>query len=114
MGEAIQLGLSATGGTISCAGLIMAFTFVAQVLGSIPLTNQMGFILVFSIVVDTFVVRSILVPSMLSVFPVLNYWPSKMPEARYTWIGGVQASVQSSRESAVVRHNSEDEGDESD
>merc|ERR1719323_391675 len=51
-------------------------------------TNQMGFILVFSIVVDTFVVRSILVPAMLSLVPCSNYWPCKMPEPRYTWLEG--------------------------
>lgn len=85
--ESIQLGLSATGGTISSAGLIMALTFLAQLLGSMPITNQMGFVLVFSIVVDTFVVRSILVPAMLSLGPVLNYWPSRMPEPKYTWLG---------------------------
>jgi len=90
--ESIQLGLSATGGTISSAGLIMALTFFAQLLGSMPITNQMGFVLVFSIVVDTFVVRSILVPAMLSLFPVLNYWPSRMPEPRYTWLTGVGRS----------------------
>jgi len=87
--ESIQLGLAATGGTISSAGLIMALTFMAQMLGSIPVTNQMGFILVFSIVVDTFVVRSILVPAMLSLFPVCNYWPTKMPPVRYRWLGNI-------------------------
>jgi len=84
--ESIQLGLAATGGTISSAGLIMALTFVAQMLGSIPVTNQMGFILVFSILVDTFVVRSILVPAILSLVPCTNYWPTKMPEPRFLWL----------------------------
>merc|ERR1719343_1216887 len=78
--ESIQLGLSATGNTITCAGLIMALTFAAQLLGSIPTTNQLGFVLVFSIVVDTFVVRTILVPAMLSLVPCTNYFPMKMPE----------------------------------
>merc|ERR1719396_223856 len=86
--ESIQLGLAATGSTISSAGMIMALTFSAQLLGSIPVTNQMGFILVFSIVVDTFVVRSILVPAALSIVPGANWWPSKMPPARFTWLKG--------------------------
>jgi len=90
--ESIQLGLSATGGTISSAGLIMALTFFAQLLGSVPITNQLGFVLVFSIVIDTFVVRSILVPAMLSLCPVLNYWPSRMPEPKYTWLSGFGGS----------------------
>mmetsp|Transcript_77766 Transcript_77766/g.202186 ORF Transcript_77766/g.202186 Transcript_77766/m.202186 type:complete len:439 (-) Transcript_77766:27-1343(-) len=84
--ESIQLGLAATGPTISYAGMIMALTFAAQLHASIAVMNQLGFILVFSIVVDTFVVRSILVPAMLSLLPWSNYWPSKMPEAQYEWL----------------------------
>eukprot|EP00913_Durusdinium_trenchii_P018079 g16988.t1 len=51
--EAIQLGLSATGGTISAAGLILGLTFLALVLTSeLPMMNQQGFVFVFSIVVE--------------------------------------------------------------
>eukprot|EP00933_Yihiella_yeosuensis_P068780 TRINITY_DN7476_c0_g1_i3.p1 TRINITY_DN7476_c0_g1~~TRINITY_DN7476_c0_g1_i3.p1 ORF type:complete len:609 (-),score=117.32 TRINITY_DN7476_c0_g1_i3:313-1929(-) len=85
--ESIQLALSATGPIISAAGMIFALTFVAMMLGSIAITNQMGFIFIFSILVDTFVVRTILVPAMLSLSPCLNYWPSRMPKPIYTWIG---------------------------
>merc|ERR1711920_223729 len=86
--ESIQLGLAATGDTITSAGMIMALTFVAELLGSVPVTNQMGFILVFSIVVDTLVVRTILVPAMLSLVPCTNYWPSRMPMVRFKWLKG--------------------------
>merc|ERR1712203_1326600 len=85
--EAIQLGLAATGGTISCAGLIMALSFGgATLIGSVPVTNQMGFIFVFSITVVTFIVRSILVPALLSLQGGLTYWPTKMPDPRYEWL----------------------------
>jgi RND superfamily putative drug exporter len=116
--ESIQLGLAATGDTITCAGLIMALTFVAQLLGSIPVTNQMGFILVFSIAVDTFVVRTILVPAMLSLVPRINHWPSKMPPVRYTWLQGCcgdsdeesSSSSGSSGKSSSASKNSEAHG----
>lgn len=85
--EAIQLGLSATGPIISAAGLIFGFTFVSMLLGSIAVPNQMGFIYVCSILIDTFIVRTVLTPAMLSLNPCLNYWPSRMPKPRYTWIG---------------------------
>ncbi|CAJ1360843.1 unnamed protein product [Effrenium voratum] len=78
--ESVQLALSATGPTITAAGLIFAFTFTSMMLGSMAITNQMGFVFIFSIVVDTFVVRTVLVPAMLSLSPCLNYWPSRMPE----------------------------------
>lgn len=85
--EAIQLGLSATGPTISAAGLIFAFTFIAMIAGSMPVTNQIGGVLIFSILVDTFIVRTVLVPAMLSLNPRLNYWPAPMPEPRFRWLG---------------------------
>merc|ERR1712039_1139677 len=100
--EAIQLGLAATGTTISAAGLIMALTFMAQLLGSIPVTNQLGFVLVFSIVVDTFVVRSILVPAMLSLVPCTNYWPSRMPMVRFKWLKGCATDANLTHEESDI------------
>jgi len=86
--ESIQLGLSATGGTISAAGLILGLTFLALVFTSeLPMMNQQGFVFVFSIIVDTFLVRTIAVPALLSMSPWLNYWPRKMPEPRFEWLG---------------------------
>lgn len=84
--ESIILGLSATGPIISSAGLIFGLTFVSMLLGSMPVTNQMGFVFLFSILVDTFVVRTVLVPAMLSLSPFLNYWPSKMPPVHFEWL----------------------------
>lgn len=109
--EAIQLGLAATGSTISSAGLIMALTFMAQLLGSVPVTNQMGFVLVFSIVVDTFVVRSILVPAMLSLGPVLNYWPAKMPEPRFTWLRKARSARTASGDRKLWQDGEEEDSD---
>jgi len=103
--ESIQLGVAATGSTISLAGLIMALTFEAQLHASVPLTNQVGFILVFSIVIDTFLVRTILVPAMLSLVPCSNYWPSRMPEPRYEWLAN---------QSDPRADDEEDEDDEDD
>eukprot|EP00929_Paragymnodinium_shiwhaense_P059695 TRINITY_DN29882_c0_g1_i1.p1 TRINITY_DN29882_c0_g1~~TRINITY_DN29882_c0_g1_i1.p1 ORF type:complete len:1136 (-),score=221.10 TRINITY_DN29882_c0_g1_i1:333-3740(-) len=84
--ESIQLGLSSTGPIISAAGMIFALTMCSMLLASMPVTNQIGFIFVFSIIVDTFIVRTILVPAMLSLSPTLNYWPRKMPPIRYRWL----------------------------
>lgn len=99
--ESIQLGLAATGPIITSAGMIFAVTFSSMMLASIPLINHMGFLLVFSILIDTFVVRTVLVPAMLSLSPGLNYWPSHMPDPKYTWL------------SAPVEPGSDSEGEES-
>jgi len=84
--ESIQLGLAITGPIISSAGLIMAFSFGGQLIASVPVANQMGFCLVFSILVDTFIVRTVLVPAMLSLSPGLNWWPAKMPPPEFQWL----------------------------
>lgn len=85
--EAIQLGLSATGGVISAAGIILALTFVSLIFeAGTANMNQVGFVYVFSILIDTFVVRTMLVPALLSMSPRLNYWPTKMPTPLYEWL----------------------------
>eukprot|EP00929_Paragymnodinium_shiwhaense_P014864 TRINITY_DN122824_c0_g1_i1.p1 TRINITY_DN122824_c0_g1~~TRINITY_DN122824_c0_g1_i1.p1 ORF type:complete len:890 (+),score=146.37 TRINITY_DN122824_c0_g1_i1:119-2788(+) len=84
--ESIQLGVSATGPIITAAGAIFAFSFIGMLLGSLPTMNHMGFLLVFSIFNDTLIVRSILVPCVVSISPGLSYWPRVMPKAVHTWL----------------------------
>ncbi|CAK0906582.1 unnamed protein product [Prorocentrum cordatum] len=95
--ESILLGLAATSETITAAGLIMTFTFIAELLSTIPVSNQMGFVLVYSIVVDTFVVRSVLDEIGALLCPVMP-----LPEARSGstpgWVGAAMASLTESNE----------------
>src|SRR6266511_3615303 len=58
------LGLAATGGVITSAGLVLAGTFVA--LGTLPLVfvTELGFAVAFGVLLDTFVVRSVLVTAL--------------------------------------------------
>ena len=60
----ILRGLVATGGVITSAGLVLAATFAA--LGVIPILFlvQLAFIVAFGVLLDTFVVRSLLVPAL--------------------------------------------------
>src|SRR6266567_392352 len=55
------IGLAATGGVITSAGLVLAGTFTA--LGTLPLVfiTEIGFAVAFGVLLDTFVVRSVLV-----------------------------------------------------
>ncbi|HLQ72782.1 MAG TPA: MMPL family transporter [Bacillota bacterium] len=71
--EAIQLGIAKTGGVISSAGLILAATF--SVLMTQPLQELFlfGFIMGIGILLDTFIVRGFLLPSILA-------WIHKRPE----------------------------------
>jgi RND superfamily putative drug exporter len=62
--EGILRALAVTGAVITSAGIVLAGTF--SVLGSLPLTflTEIGFVVAFGVLLDTFLVRSILVPAI--------------------------------------------------
>jgi RND superfamily putative drug exporter len=74
----ILRGLVATGGVITSAGLVLAATFAA--LGVIPILflAQLAFIVAFGVLLDTFIVRSLLVPALAYDLGKKIWWPSKL------------------------------------
>ncbi len=70
--------LAATGGVITSAGIVLAATFTA--LGVLPLLflAQIAFIVGFGVLLDTFVVRSLLVPSASYDIGPAVWWPSRL------------------------------------
>ncbi len=71
-------GLVVTGGVITSAGIVLAATFAA--LGVIPILFlfQLAFIVAFGVLLDTFIVRSLLVPALIKDFGPIVWWPSKV------------------------------------
>ena len=63
--DGVRRGLAATGGTITACGLIMAGTFGTLMLAELSTLKQIGFALGVGVLLDTFVVRPLLVPSFL-------------------------------------------------
>jgi RND superfamily putative drug exporter len=72
------IGLAATGGVITSAGLVLAGTFIA--LGSLPLVfiTELGFAVAFGVLLDTFVVRSVLVTALNLDVGRWIWWPSRL------------------------------------
>ncbi|WP_422117485.1 MMPL family transporter [Brachybacterium sp. UNK5269] len=76
--EGVVRGLAVTGGVITSAGLVLAATFAA--LGVIPILflAQLAFIVAFGVLLDTFVVRTLLVPALALDLGKVIWWPSKL------------------------------------
>ena len=70
--------LTVTGGVITSAGIVLAATFA--VLGILPLVflAELGFAVGFGVLLDTMLVRSILVPALVHEIGPKVWWPSKL------------------------------------
>ena len=79
--EGVRFAVARTGGVITSSGIILAGTF--SILGTLPLRDimQLGFAVALGTIIDTFVVRALLVPSIVVVLKRWNWWPSREPDA---------------------------------
>ncbi|MCW2597167.1 MAG: putative rane protein ActII-3, partial [Jatrophihabitans sp.] len=79
--QGIVRGLAVTGGVITSAGIVLAATFV--VLGVLPIVflAEIGFAVAFGVLLDTILVRSIIVPALSYDIGKKIWWPSKLAGA---------------------------------
>lgn len=66
--EAVEIAVANTGGVISSAGLILAATFAVLMTQPIQLLFVFGFIVAVGILLDTFLIRGVLLPALLTIF----------------------------------------------
>jgi RND superfamily putative drug exporter len=72
---AVLTGLARTGGVITSAGLILAGTFSALMALTFEALFQFGFVIAVGLLVDTLLVRALLVPSIAYRLGERNWWP---------------------------------------
>jgi RND superfamily putative drug exporter len=79
---AVTLGQAATGRVITAAAAIMILIFGSFALGDSVIIKQFGIGLAGAILIDAFVVRTVLVPSLMHMFGKANWWlPSWLDRA---------------------------------
>ncbi|HEV7627057.1 MAG TPA: MMPL family transporter, partial [Streptomyces sp.] len=74
----IRKGLTATGGVITSAGVVLAATFAALVVIPLAFLVQIAFIVAFGVLLDTLVVRSLLVPALARDIGPAVWWPGAL------------------------------------
>jgi len=74
----ILVALAVTGGVITSAGIVLAATFSALAIIPLVFLAQIAFIVAFGVLLDTLVVRSLLVPAFAYELGRTIWWPSKL------------------------------------
>ncbi|MEV0309832.1 MMPL family transporter [Nonomuraea fuscirosea] len=76
--EGVLRGLVTTGGVITSAGVVLAATFAALVVIPLAFLVQIAFIVAVGVLLDTLVVRSLLVPALVRDLGGRAWWPSRL------------------------------------
>eukprot|EP00549_Striatella_unipunctata_P026576 CAMPEP_0118705488 /NCGR_PEP_ID=MMETSP0800-20121206/19895_1 /TAXON_ID=210618 ORGANISM="Striatella unipunctata, Strain CCMP2910" /NCGR_SAMPLE_ID=MMETSP0800 /ASSEMBLY_ACC=CAM_ASM_000638 /LENGTH=372 /DNA_ID=CAMNT_0006607647 /DNA_START=180 /DNA_END=1298 /DNA_ORIENTATION=- len=79
--SSIVAGLHTTGGIITAAGIIMAVAFGGLMWSASPALYQWSLVLTTAVLLDTFVIRTLLVPILMGYTgDRYSWWPQRMPE----------------------------------
>jgi RND superfamily putative drug exporter len=76
--EGIRAALTRTGGVITSAGLILAGTFAVLMTQPLNSLTQFGFAMAVGILLDTFLIRGILVPGLFRLLGPRIWWPNRL------------------------------------
>ena len=76
----MKRAMASTGGVITSAGIVLAATFAALAVLPILFLAQLAFIVSFGVLVDTFIVRTLLVPAWTFGLGRRVWWPSRLAQ----------------------------------
>ncbi len=80
--EGLRRGLAVTGGVITSAGIVLAATFGSLAVIPILFLAQIAFIVAFGVLLDTLIVRSLLVPALSLQIGRALWWPSALAKKK--------------------------------
>ncbi|CAM5276384.1 MMPL family transporter [Streptomyces pilosus] len=101
--EGMLRALSATGGVITSAGLVLAATFA--VLATLPLVMliEVGFLVAFGVLLDALLVRSVLVPALTLLIGRRMWWPSRLSRPAAEPADGQQPLLDDENEESALQ-----------
>ncbi len=76
--EGTMRGLAVTGVVITSAGIVLAGTFSALAVLPLVALTQIGFTIALGVLIDTFIVRTLLVPALVLEIGDRVWWPSAL------------------------------------
>jgi RND superfamily putative drug exporter len=79
--EGMLRGLAVTGSVITGAGIVLAGTFATLAVLPLVFLTELGFVIAFGVLLDTFIVRSVIVPALAIDIGPRIWWPSAMARA---------------------------------
>ena len=79
--EGVHVAVATTGAIITSAGIILAGTFAAAMSGEVLGLRELGFAVSVGVLIDTFVVRTVLDPALATLFGKWTWWPGGVPKA---------------------------------
>lgn len=80
--EAISHAVANTGGVITACGIILAGTFGTLMLAPLQLVFQIGAAIAIGIIIDTFLIRALVIPSLATLAGRWSWWPSGLFKKR--------------------------------
>eukprot|EP00980_Cylindrotheca_fusiformis_P031258 scaffold26088_cov132-Cylindrotheca_fusiformis.AAC.5 len=91
--SSIAAGLDSTGGIITAAGIIMAVSFGSLLSSPSPALNQWSFLLTTCVLIDTFVVRTMVVPALMAIVGAKHAWYPRKLEVGHVFLDGFDDSA---------------------
>jgi RND superfamily putative drug exporter len=79
--EGVHVAVASTGAIITSAGIILSGTFAAVIAGEVVGLKELGFAVAVGVLIDTFVVRTVLDPALATLFGKWTWWPGGVPRA---------------------------------
>jgi putative drug exporter of the RND superfamily len=77
--EGLSRAVANTGAVITACGVILAGTFATLGASSLQLVSQIGIAIAIGVIFDTFLVRSMMIPSIANLVGKWNWWPFGLP-----------------------------------